>query len=365
MSRIAVAMSGGVDSSVAALLLKEQGHEIIGVSMKLWSCTEIDSLDNRPDVCCSPKYIENAKSLAQTHNFPHYTIDLGEEMEKEVIEPFCEDYLKGLTPSPCILCNERIKFRYLWEKVKVLKVEYLATGHYCQLRDEGRFYLVRARDKKKDQSYFLFSLTQEQLKRTLFPLGSYTKNETREIARRYGITVNKESQEICFVPDHDYISFIQRRKKVVFLPGNIYDLSGRLVGIHKGISHFTIGQRKGIGVSLGKPHYVVEINPEENSIVLGRKQDLYQKTLFAHRINFMKVKELDGISAWAKIRSTHKPARCKIKKIKNDLYQVDFEEPQKAITPGQAVVFYDEEEAVLGGGWITRMKNFKMYIDFF
>jgi tRNA-specific 2-thiouridylase len=354
MAKIAVAMSGGVDSSVAAILLKEEGHEIVGVSMMLWPCAEIDGIETRTDICCSPTHTHSAREVAKTFHFPHYVVDLERAIEEEVIEPFCEDYLKGLTPSPCILCNERIKFRKLWEKVKDLKVDFIATGHYALLKQDTRYFITMAKDRRKDQSYFLFSLTQEQLKKSLFPLGNYTKEEVRKIAQGYGLPIKEESQEICFVPDNDYTSFLKRRKRLVFRPGAIYDISGKKIGEHQGIYHFTIGQRKGLKISLGEPRYVVEINPEENSIVLGRKEDLYQKVLFAHRMSFMKAEDLDGVIAWAKIRSTHKPARCLISKVKKDFYQVEFVDAQKAVAPGQAVVFYDDEGAILGGGWIAR-----------
>jgi tRNA-specific 2-thiouridylase len=357
MAKIAVAMSGGIDSSVTAILLKGEGHEIVGVSMKLWPCAEIDGIENRRDVCCSPIHIHNARSIAETFHFPHYVVDLEEAMEKEVIEPFCEAYLRGLTPSPCILCNERIKFRRLWEKVRELKVNFLATGHYALLRQGTRYSIAMAKDRKKDQSYFLFSLTQDQLKRSLFPLGNYTKGEVREIAQRYGLPIKEESQEICFVPDRDYTGFLKRRKRLTVQPGVIYDSSGKKIGEHQGIYHFTIGQRKGLKISLGEPRYVVEINPEENSIILGRKEDLYQKVLFAHTMSFMKAEELDGVYAWAKIRSTHQPARCLINRVNEDFYRVEFIDAQKAVAPGQAVVFYDDDGVILSGGWITRGKK--------
>lgn len=357
MTRIAVAMSGGVDSSVAAVLLKKQGYEILGVSMKLWPCAEIDGIDNRPDICCSPVHIRNARSVAESFRFPHYVVDLEEEMEREVIEPFCEDYLKGLTPSPCILCNEIIKFKWLWEKIRDFKVDFLATGHYARLGKGRRYSIAKARDPRKDQSYFLFSLTQEQLKRALFPLGTHTKKEVKEIAQRYGLPIKEESQEICFVPENDYVGFLKRRRRMVNKPGAIKDISGKQVGIHEGICHFTIGQRRGLKLSFGEPRYVVEINPEENSIVLGRKEDLYQNTLFVHRMNFMKAETMDGITAWAKIRSTHQPARCHIERVKENIYRVEFDEAQKAVALGQAVVFYDEEDEILGGGWIMKSKK--------
>jgi tRNA-specific 2-thiouridylase len=242
----------------------------------------------------------------------------------------------------------------LWEKVRELKVNFLATGHYALLREGTRYSIAMSKDRKKDQSYFLFSLTQDQLKRSLFPLGNYTKGDVREIAQRYGLPIKGESQEICFVPDRDYTGFLKRRKRLTVQPGVIYDSYGKKIGEHQGIYHFTIGQRKGLKISLGEPRYVVEINPEENSIILGRKEDLYQKVLFAHTMNFMKAEELDGFSAWAKIRSTHQPARCHIVRVQEDLYRVEFDKAQKAVAPGQAVVLYDEDEAILGGGWITR-----------
>ncbi|KPJ52371.1 hypothetical protein AMJ39_08045 [candidate division TA06 bacterium DG_24] len=353
-SRIAVAMSGGVDSSVAAARLVEAGHEVIGITMSLY-CPERESVQARS--CCGLESVHDARRVADHLGIRHYVFDFRDIFEREVIEPFCRAYLSGRTPNPCVDCNTRVRFRHLLDKVKAVGAARLATGHYARIEHDmeaERRMLARGRDPAKDQSYFLWGMTQESLARTAFPLGEMTKEETKEYARRLGLKVadKPESQEICFVPEGGYGSFVVRRCSEQIGPGPIYDLSGQVVGEHRGLPYYTIGQRSGTGVALGRPVYVVAIRPDDNAIVVGDEEALYCDQLVAGQVNWISGHAPDGeIEVTAKIRYLHTGARARVHPTGRRCAAVLFDQPQRAITPGQSVVFY-RERLVLGGGVI-------------
>lgn len=360
---IAVAMSGGVDSSAAAVLLKKQGHTIVGLSMQLWDQRrqpgpdgDNESQTRRAGRCCSLDDIWDARRVASHVGFPFYVLNLEEQFEETVVEPFVSTYLAGETPSPCILCNNHVKFHHLLERAAQVGADRVATGHYARVRyDEARerWILLRGRDRIKDQSYFLFGLRQDQLARIVFPLGEMTKEEARRVAREAGLpTADKpESQEICFVQDGSYATFVERYAGIGPTPGNIVNLVGEVVGSHSGLHRYTIGQRKGL-VATGEPQYVVGLDPDQNQLVIGSKTD-------TERIEF-RVRNPN----WIAIESPQQPVRCQIQ-IRSRFEpkpgavvshggetRVCFDEPQRAVTPGQAAVFY-QEEVVLGGAWIS------------
>lgn len=353
--RVAVAMSGGVDSSTAAGLLQKQGYEVIGLTMQLWPREQITESETS---CCGIGAVEDAKRVAAKLGIPHYVVNCRELFEKKVINPFCRQYLSGQTPNPCIRCNDLIKFDYLLKKAKSLGAQYLATGHYAQIkydRKTKRYQLLKAKGAKKDQSYFLYTMTQQQLAHILFPLGIYTKDRVRALARGWGLSTadRPESQEICFIPDNDYHRFLKSRRPVG-KPGVITDLSGKVLGTHQGIAFYTIGQRKGLGIAAAHPLYVKAIDQKRNILVIAPKQDIYEKNLSADKINFIAVKKLSKpMSVNAKIRSAHKAAACKISPVGQNKVRVEFATGQWAITPGQAVVFYAGNK-ILGGGTIIK-----------
>ncbi len=368
--RIAVAMSGGVDSSTAAALLKEQGLDLVGFSMQLWDQKRNgpagdSSLSGR---CCSLEDLYDARSVARRLGFPYYVVNLQEEFERRVVRTFIESYRDGLTPSPCVLCNSCLKFDRLVRMAEEVDATHVATGHYAQVVREaetGRYLLLRGRDRDKDQSYFLFELTQDQLARAMFPLGNLTKSQVRLVAHRYGLPVadKPESQEICFVPDGDYAAFIERHYDSVVGPtghddpfpeGEIVDWEGRVLGRHSGVHHFTIGQRRGLGISHSKPLYVIDIRPGENRVVVGERSRVGRLSCRVVRPNWIAVPALERPTrAFARIRSRHREAPASIKPLEDGSLIVEFDTPQLAISPGQACVFY-EGEKVLGGGWIAR-----------
>ena len=349
---VVVGMSGGVDSSVAAYLLKKQGYNVIGVTMHVWA-NESDK-----DSCCGITGIEDAKKVAYTLDIPHYVMDFKPEFKANVMDYFVAEYLKGRTPNPCIACNRYVKWDALLNKSRAIGADFIATGHYAKIikLENGRYTIANSVTAAKDQSYVLYNLTPEQLKHTLMPVGEYTKDEIRKIASDIGISVaNKpDSQEICFIPDHDYAGFIEKNVNSIPKEGNYVDVNGNILGKHKGIIHYTVGQRKGLNLSLGHPAFVVEIRPETNEVVIGTNEDVFSKRLVADKLNFMAVEDIESATrVKAKIRYAHKGADATIKRIDRERIECIFDEPQRAITPGQAVVFYDDN-IVLGGGTICR-----------
>ncbi len=359
--KVVVAMSGGVDSSLAAALLKEEGYEAIGVTMNLFSLPrEICRSENLRN-CCGFRAVEDAHRVAMALGIPHYLADFRKEFQKKVIADFLEEYRRGRTPNPCIRCNEHIKFKLLWEKAKKLKADYMATGHHARLeydQSSGRYLLKKGKDKGKDQSYFLYTLTQDELARTLLPIGNLTKKEVRDFAQKLELPVAQkpESQEICFIPESRYPEFLKTRIPEAFSPGPIDDLQNRVLGVHKGIIHFTIGQRKGIGIAAPSPLYVLSIDPQKNTIVVGTNDQLYKNRLLASEVNWISGERMTRpIEVKAKIRYRHREAKALLTPLESRKVQVEFEEPQRAITPGQAVVFYDDE-VVVGGGIIDRVE---------
>lgn len=357
-NRVVVGMSGGVDSSVTAYLLKEQGFEVIGVTMRVWVDPYSKAQDDDKS-CCSLKAIHDAKEVAKILGIPHYTVNLSEPFYNKIVKYFIEEYLKGRTPNPCVFCNRLIKFGDLLEKAHELGAYYIATGHYVRKEyDENRkrYLLKKGIDPKKDQSYMLYRLTQEQLKHALFPLGNYTKEEVRALAEKIGLPVadKKESQEICFIPDNDYKAFIKRQIKKDVKPGEFRDIHGNFLGYHKGIINYTIGQRKGLGLSSDRPLYVVDIDPENNVVIVGHQEDVWGEELISSNNNFISIEKLEEeIKVTAKIRYTAKEDEAIIKPYGDDKVLVRFLRPQRAITPGQSVVFYDGD-VVVGGGIIEK-----------
>ncbi len=363
---IAVAMSGGVDSSTVAAMLRAEGHNLIGLTMQLWNQRRLAGRVGMPESvqgrCCSLDDVYDARRVAETIGIPYYVVNHEERFEQEVVRPFVQEYLSGRTPIPCSLCNNHLKFDQLLTVAQQIGADAVATGHYARVEfDEGsgRWLLKRPADHSKDQTYFLFGLTQEQLSRTLFPLGGMKKSEVRELARKHGLALAEkpDSQEICFVPGGDYKNFLdaylaEQGESLPETAGELVTTDGRVIGEHSGIHNFTVGQRKGLGVATGSPLYVLQIRGDARQVVVGDAENLYSRTLLARRVNLISVDDLkESMRVGVKIRHRHEPASAIIERIGENV-QVTFDEPQRAITPGQAAVFYSGD-VVVGGGWIS------------
>jgi len=368
---IAVAMSGGVDSSTVAAMLRAEGRNVIGLTMQLWNQRRLAGREGMPESvhgrCCSLDDVYDARRVAQQIGVPYYVVNHEERFERDVVRPFVEEYLSGRTPIPCSLCNNHLKFDQLLTVARQIGAERIATGHYARVAyDDARdcWLLKRPRDLSKDQTYFLFGLTQEQLSRTLFPLGELTKPEVRELARKHGLAIAEkpDSQEICFVPGGDYKRFIdaylaERGESLPDTVGELVTANGKVLGEHAGIHNFTVGQRKGLGLATGSPLYVIGISGTSKQVVVGGGKDLYSRTLRARRVNLIAIDDLSTpMRVAVKIRHRHEPAPATIERAKNERSATDeilvtFDQPQRAITPGQAAVFYDGD-VVVGGGWI-------------
>jgi tRNA-specific 2-thiouridylase len=369
--RVLLGMSGGVDSSVAGYLLREQGYDVIGVTMKVWPQ---DCISRAEDKCCGPQAVADARSVAHSLGIPHYVVDEADQFERLVIDYFSSEYQAGRTPNPCVMCNEKLKFGNLWSKAVALGCDYIATGHYAIIEHHADRAVVRKGvDLRKDQSYFLFSLRQPQLRRALTPLGRMAKPQIREIAHSLGLKVADkiDSQEICFVPGNDYKAFLRSHLgETEFHRGEIYDVDGNFIAEHDGIELFTIGQRKGLPGGSPRPRYVVDLDPETNRVIVGDADDLVCDKFEVNRVNWHPVAGIDdpgcaqsagvaapgyneGIEATVKIRYSHPGTRATLTRLDNGRAHIRLHEPQRAVTPGQAAVFYDGD-LVLGGGWICR-----------
>jgi tRNA-uridine 2-sulfurtransferase len=364
---IAVAMSGGVDSSAVAAMLKAEGHALVGLTMQLWNQRRLAGQDGMPEQvqgrCCSIDDVYDARRVAEMLDIPYYVVNHQERFERDVIRPFVDEYLAGRTPIPCSLCNNHLKFDQLLLTARQIGAERIATGHYARNAYDParkRWILKRPADAGKDQTYFLFGLTQEQLARTLFPLGGFTKPEVREMAHGYGLALaNKpDSQEICFIPGGDYKRFIEtyldeQGETVPDTAGELVSVAGQRQGTHDGVHNFTVGQRKGLGLASPSPLYVIAIDRDSKQVTVGAEQELLRSSLRARKLNWISIAELTGeMRAQVKIRHRHEPAWATLRPSGADEVEVCFDEPVRAVTPGQAAVFYDGDE-VVGGGWIA------------
>lgn len=371
--RVIVAMSGGVDSSVAAAILKDQGYDVVGLFMKLWAEPSDHPKDN---ICCSVEAATAARAVAKKLDIPFYVVNFAEEFKKAVVDNYIQEYENGRTPNPCVICNRDIKGQLLFQKMKELGGEYLATGHYARIKkltvDSSQFteeessdrltvngkqtyHLYQGKDKNKDQTYFLWTLTQEHLAHLLFPVGDLTKPEVRKLASKYKLPTaeRRESQGICFIPDRDVSGFLMRHAKKLTKPGPIQNIAGNIIGQHEGLINYTIGQRERLGLGGPRAYYVVKLDVKGNTLVVGDEKDLYQKELIVTNLNFINKdirNKIQEKNIKARIRYRHPIEPCRIK-LKNNIAEVIFKKPQRAITPGQSIVFYKEEE-VLGGGVI-------------
>ena len=375
MEKVVVGMSGGVDSSVAAYLLQKQGYDVIGVTMQIWQDEDVCSMEENGG-CCGLSAVEDARRVANVLDIPYYVMNFKQEFKENVIDYFVGEYLMARTPNPCIACNRYVKWESLLKRSLDIGASYIATGHYASIEKlpNGRYTIKKSVTQAKDQTYALYNLTQHQLSHTLMPVGAYAKDEIRELARELKLPIaNKpDSQEICFIPDNNYAGFIanylEEKKRSDILqgkedlrsefngmaPGNYVNTVGEVIGRHRGLVHYTVGQRKGLGIALGQPVFVVELRPETNEVVLGNANEVFSDRLTANHLNFMSIEDLEGeLIVEAKIRYSHKGARCVIKKTGPDEVLCIFEEPQRAITPGQAVVFY-QGDYVVGGGTIIK-----------
>jgi len=352
--RVLLGMSGGVDSSVAGYLLREQGYDVVGVTMKVWPQ---DCISRAEDKCCGPQAVADARGVAHSLGFPHYVVDEADQFEKLVIDYFSSEYQAGRTPNPCVMCNEKLKFGNLWAKAEALGCDFIATGHYAIVEHDGNGARLRKGvDPRKDQSYFLFSLRQEQLRRALTPLGGMAKTQIREIARKLGLKVadKADSQEICFVPGQDYKAFLRSHLgEDEFHRGGIFDRNGNFIAPHDGIEMFTIGQRRGLPGGAAQARYVIDIDPARNRVIVGNDDDLLVDEFEVDRVNWINECEDVAVDATIKIRYNHPGTAATISSVGNGRWRAQLREPQRAVTPGQAAVFY-HGDLVLGGGWIRR-----------
>lgn len=372
MEKVVIGMSGGVDSSVAAHLLKKQGYDVIGVTMQIWQEEDSCTIEENGG-CCGLSAVEDARRVASVLDIPYYVMNFKQVFKDNVIDYFVNEYLQARTPNPCIACNRYVKWEALLKRSLEIGASYIATGHYARIRKlaNGRYTIQKSVTPAKDQTYALYNLTQTQLSHTLMPVGEYSKEEIRSMAEdlRLPVANKPDSQEICFVPDNDYAGFIEnyltglktggkdgispdKESYSGLHPGNFVNTAGEIIGRHKGLVHYTIGQRKGLNLAMGHPVFVLELRPETNEVVIGNAGEVFSDRLHANQLNFMAIEDLDGeMTVEAKIRYSHKGARCTIKKTALDEIVCIFEEPQRAITPGQAVVFY-QDDYVVGGGTI-------------
>ena len=358
--KVVVGMSGGVDSSVAAWLLKEQGYDVIGVTMQIWQDEE-ETVQEENGGCCGLSAVDDARRVAAKLEIPYYVMNFKEQFRHSVIDYFVDEYTNGRTPNPCIACNRYVKWESLLKRSLDIGADCIATGHYARVEQlaNGRWSLRTSATARKDQTYALYNLTQDQLARTLMPVGAYTKEEIRQMALDLQLPVasKPDSQDICFVPDGDYASFIEKTACRRFPEGNFVLSDGTVVGRHKGIIHYTVGQRKGLGLSLGHPVFVLEIRPDTNEVVVGTGEESMSRYVLADHLNFMSVPDLtEPVRLFATIRYNHRGAWCQVEKTGDDQILCTFDEPVRAITPGQAVVLYDGEY-VFGGGTITGSKK--------
>ena len=353
-----VAMSGGLDSSLAAAVLKKQGYDVIGATMKLWPEEECGK-DDRAKACCSLSGIEDARAIAAKLAIPYYVFDFSKEFKNNVIDYFCREYNRGATPNPCILCNQKLKFDLLLRKTRELDCDFIATGHYAKVgrnRITKRYYIKEGQDKSKDQSYFLAFVSQDALARTLFPLGDITKEKARIMAKKMGLKVHNKasSQEICFISEH-YVDYLRKKGAALGGAGDVLNTKGEKIGSHKGIHSYTIGQRKGLGIAYKEPLYVISIDKENNTITAGTKKDVRKKIFIAKEPHWVGVGGLQKpVDLLVKIRYGHKKAKARVEKVSDDELKITFQKSQEAITPGQAAVFY-KNDIVWGGAWISKV----------
>ncbi len=356
--KVVVGMSGGVDSSVAAFLLKQQGYDVIGVTMQIWQDEKNEQIEENGG-CCGLSAVDDARRVAGMLDIPYYVMNFKKEFKENVMDYFVEEYLHGRTPNPCIACNRFVKWESLLQRSLSLGADYIATGHYARIDrlSNGRYSLKTSVTSTKDQTYALYNLTQEQLSKTLMPVGEYCKEEIREIAVREGLPVahKKDSQEICFIPDNDYASFIEKEAGGrVHQKGNFVTKDGIILGQHKGITHYTIGQRKGLNLAMGHPVFVTQIRPDTDEVVIGENEDVFTNELICEHLNFMAVEDISHTyRALVKIRYSHKGEMATLYRIDKDKMRCVFDKPVRAVTPGQAVVFY-EDGYILGGGTIVK-----------
>ena len=359
--KVIVGMSGGVDSSVAAMLLKKQGYDVIGVTMQIWQDEET-AVQEENGGCCGLSAVDDARRVADQLEIPYYVMNFKKEFKDWVMDDFVQEYFRGRTPNPCIRCNRYVKWEALLHRSLAIGGDYIATGHYAKVvqLENGRYTLKKA-PSRKDQTYALYNLTQEQLSKTIMPVGDYTKDEIRRMADEIGLAVasQPDSQDICFIPDGNYQKFLYEYTGKKLPQGNFVDQSGKVIGVHQGITHYTIGQRKGLNLSMGHPVFVTEIRPETNEVVIGENKDVFKSSLVASDVNWMSIPDPapgEKVRVHAKVRYAHQGADATVYMTEDGNLICEFDEPQRAITPGQALVMYDGDY-VVGGGVIKEVRG--------